>query len=50
MNFIVNLFRSRQQDVTLAVAPFAAEQLAVMEAGKIPDPPLLPPGSPHPPA
>jgi hypothetical protein len=50
MNFIVNLFRSRQQDVTLAVAPFTAEQLAAMEAGKIPDPPLLPQGSPHPPA
>jgi hypothetical protein len=42
MNFIVNLFRSRQQEVTLAVDPFTAEQLAAMEAGRIPDPPLLP--------
>ena len=43
MNFIVNLFRSRQQDSTLAVAPFVAAQLAAMDGGKIPDPPLLPP-------
>jgi hypothetical protein len=43
MNFIVNLFRSRQQDVTMAVAPFSAAQLAAIEAGKMPDPPLLPP-------
>ena len=43
MNFIVNLFRARQQDSTLAVAPFVAAQLAAMDGGKIPDPPLLPP-------
>jgi hypothetical protein len=29
--------------VTMAVAPFSAAQLAAIEAGKMPDPPLLPP-------
>jgi hypothetical protein len=43
MNFIVNLFRSRQQDARLAAQPFAEAQLAAMRAGKLPDPPLLPP-------
>jgi len=42
MNFIVNLFRARQQDRTMAVAPFTEAQLAAMDAGKIPDPPLMP--------
>jgi hypothetical protein len=42
MNFIVNLFRARQQDPTMAAAPFTEAQLAAMDAGKIPDPPLLP--------
>jgi hypothetical protein len=42
MNFIVNLFRARQQDRTMAVPPFTEAQLAALDAGKIPDPPLLP--------
>jgi hypothetical protein len=42
MNFIVNLFRARQQDATMAVAPFTEAQLAALDAGKVPDPPLLP--------
>lgn len=43
MNFIVNLFRSRQQDTTLAAAPFTATQLEQLRAGHLPSPPLLPP-------
>jgi hypothetical protein len=43
MNYIVNLFRSRQQDPTLAVPPFTAEQLAAMQAMRMPEGPLLPP-------
>ena len=43
MNYIVNLFRSRQQDPTLAEAPFSDEQLAVMGDGRVPPGPLLPP-------
>lgn len=43
MNYIVNLFRSRQQDPTLTTAPFTAEQLATMQAMQMPDGPLLPP-------
>ena len=43
MSYIANLFRSRQQDETLAEAPFSAEQLAAMRAGRMPPPPLLPP-------
>ena len=46
MNYIVNLFRSRQQDPTLAAAPFTADQLAAMQAGRVPDGPLLPPSQP----
>jgi hypothetical protein len=44
MNYIVNLFRSRQQDASLADAPFSAEQLATMQAGTVPSGPLLPAG------
>jgi hypothetical protein len=44
MNFIVNLFRSRQQDASLAAPPFGEAQLAAMREGRLPDPPLLPPG------
>jgi len=36
MNFIVNLFRSRQQDPALLEPPFTDEQRAVLEAGKMP--------------
>ena len=43
MSYIVNLFRSRQQDDSLADAPFAAAQVEAMRAGRIPPPPLLPP-------
>ena len=42
MNYIVNLFRSRQQDPGLADAPFSREQLATMQSGHVPDGPLLP--------
>jgi hypothetical protein len=40
MNFIVNLFRSRQQDLELLGPPFSADQRAAFEAGKMPDPTL----------
>lgn len=43
MSYIVNLFRSRQQDESLADAPFAADQVAAMRDGRLPGPPLLPP-------
>jgi hypothetical protein len=42
MSYIVNLFRSRQQDSTLAAAPFAAAQVEAMRRGTVPPPPLLP--------
>jgi hypothetical protein len=45
MNFIVNLFRSRQQDTALSAPPFTSAQLEAMVAGRMPDPPLLPPGT-----
>ena len=44
MNYIVNLFRSRQQDPSLHDRPFSPEQLATMQNGRVPDGPLLPPG------
>jgi hypothetical protein len=40
MNFIVNLFRSRQRDAALFDPPFSPEQLAVMAQAKVPPPPL----------
>jgi len=40
MNFIVNLFRSRQQDGTLFAQPFTDEQRAAFEAGTMPAPSL----------
>jgi hypothetical protein len=40
MNFIVNLFRSRQQDRELFDQPFSAEQRQAIEARKMPDPAL----------
>ena len=43
MTYIVNLFRSRQQDPSLGDAPLAQEQLAELLAGRLPPPPLLPP-------
>jgi hypothetical protein len=36
MNFIVNLFRSRQQNADLLGAPFSAEQTALIEKGQVP--------------
>lgn len=36
MNFIVNLFRSRQQDPALLRCPFTDEQLQMMAAGQVP--------------
>jgi hypothetical protein len=40
MNFIVNLFRSRQQDATLFEPPFSAAQLTVLQQGQLPPGPL----------
>ena len=40
MNFIVNLFRSRQQDATLFEPPFSPAQLAVLHQGQLPPGPL----------
>jgi hypothetical protein len=40
MNFIVNLFRSRQNDPSLFDPPFSPEQVAVMRQGEVPPPPL----------
>lgn len=43
MSFIVNLFRGRQRDPSLAAHPFSEAQLAEMRQGRVPDGPLLPP-------
>jgi hypothetical protein len=43
MSYIVNLFRSRQQDESLGEAPFSDAQLADLRDGRMPPPPLLPP-------
>jgi hypothetical protein len=40
MNFIVNLFRSRQQDAALFDPPFSPPQLAVLQQGQLPPGPL----------
>ncbi len=40
MNFIVNLFRSRQRDGTLFDPPFSDAQLAVLAEGQLPPGPL----------
>jgi hypothetical protein len=40
MNFIVNLFRSRQQDLELLGQPFSTGQREVIEKRKMPDPSL----------
>ncbi|HEY5384076.1 MAG TPA: hypothetical protein VIJ56_02500, partial [Acidimicrobiales bacterium] len=40
MNFIVNLFRSRQQDATLFEPPFSPAQLALLQQGQLPPGPL----------
>ena len=40
MNFIVNLFRSRQRDRTLFDPPFSQSQLAVLAEGQVPPGPL----------
>jgi hypothetical protein len=40
MAFIADLFRSRQQDPDLFRPPFAAHQLEVLRAGRLPDGPL----------
>src|SRR5690606_27790854 len=37
MGFIVDLFRSRQQDLALFGPPFKPPQLALMERGIVPD-------------
>jgi hypothetical protein len=36
MNFVVDLFRSRQQDLSLYRAPFRPEQVAAIRAGRVP--------------
>ena len=40
MNFIVNLFRSRQNDATLFDPPFSPQQLAILDQGQVPPGPL----------
>jgi hypothetical protein len=40
MNYIVNLFRARQQERALESSPFTAEQIAVLHAGGLPLGPL----------
>jgi hypothetical protein len=40
MNFIVNLFRSRQRDASLFSPPFSDAQLAVLAQGQLPPGPL----------
>ncbi len=40
MNFIVNLFRSRQRDASLFIPPFSDAQLAVLAQGQLPPGPL----------
>jgi hypothetical protein len=40
MNFIVNLFRSRQQDAALFNPPFSNGQLEVLAEGQLPPGPL----------
>jgi hypothetical protein len=40
MNFIVNLFRSRQQDAELLDQPFNDKQRAEIEARRVPKPEL----------
>ena len=42
MSYIVNLFRGRQRDPSLAAHPFTDEQLAEMRRGAVPPGPLLP--------
>jgi len=42
MNFIVNLFRSRQQDPALLDQPFNDDQRALIEKGEVPAPKLGP--------
>ena len=36
MNYIVNLFRSRQQDGEFLFAPFSDAQWAAMQEGRVP--------------
>jgi hypothetical protein len=40
MNFVVNLFRSRQRDAALFTPPFSSTQLAVLSEGQLPAGPL----------
>jgi hypothetical protein len=40
MNYIVDLFRSRQRDTTLRAAPFAADQVDDLHIGVLPRAPL----------
>jgi hypothetical protein len=40
MNFIVNLFRSRQQDTAIFEPPFSPAQLAILQQGQLPPGPL----------
>jgi len=44
MSYIVNLFRGRQRDPSLAAHPFTADQLAAMRDGRVPPGSLLPAG------
>jgi hypothetical protein len=40
MNYIVNLFRSRQQHRALLDPPYSEAQLAAMAQGRLPEEPL----------
>ncbi|MDH3598163.1 MAG: hypothetical protein OEU26_00835 [Candidatus Tectomicrobia bacterium] len=40
MNYVVDFFRSRQQEITLRDDPFTPEQVQLIRAGRLPDGPL----------
>jgi hypothetical protein len=40
MNYVVDFFRSRQQEITLRDDPFTPEQVQLIQAGRLPGGPL----------
>jgi hypothetical protein len=40
MDYILNLFRARQQQASLLCEPFTAAQVAAMQEGRVPGGPL----------
>jgi hypothetical protein len=40
MNYVVDFFRSRQQEITLRDDPFTPEQVQLIRAGRLPGGPL----------